>query len=332
MGFKGSVESFSLADIFQNLAMNQQTGTLRVFVRDTEMERNIFFDGGQVKYLSHGKQKPLLLGEILVGRGVVKEDQVAEALQRQAENKEPLGANLVQLGYMDLGQVDELVTHQIEEEIYDIFGWEAAQFEFIEGPPPKDLFVDQLTGKGSNLPISHLIMEAARRVDEWERLRQRVPSFREIFVAEPTVMEAVHAGQMEIDVIEQRVLMMIDGSRDVDDLIRDTYLFRFEVLQALAAFLQSSMIRPASAEELQAAAARLEQEGERPRRCKVLERLLAVKGDDPEMRLALAEALSAEAQNEKAAIHFSVLAEAEVQAGNEDKAVALYKPTPPSSA
>lgn len=325
MGFKGSVESFSLADIFQNLAMNQQTGTLRVFVRDTEMERNIFFDAGQVKYLSHGKQKPLLLGEILVGRGVVKEDQVAEALQRQTENKEPLGANLVQLGYMEQGQVDELVTHQIEEEIYDIFGWEAAQFEFIEGPPPKDLFIDQLTGKGSNLPISHLIMEAARRVDEWERLRQQVPSFREIYVAEPTVLEAVQGGKMEIDVIEQRVLMMIDGSRDVDDLIRDTYLFRFEVLQALAAFLQSSMIRPASAEELQAAATRLEQEGERPRRCKVLERLLAVKGDDPEMRLALAEALSAEAQNEKAAIHFSVLAEADIQAGNEEKAVALYK-------
>lgn len=325
MGFKGSVESFSLADIFQNLAMNQQTGTLRVFVRDTEMERNIFFDAGQVKYLSHGKQKPLLLGEILVGRGVVKEDQVAEALQRQTENKEPLGANLVQLGYMEQGQVDELVTHQIEEEIYDIFGWEAAQFEFIEGPPPKDLFIDQLTGKGSNLPISHLIMEAARRVDEWERLRQQVPSFREIYVAEPTVLEAVQGGKMEIDVIEQRVLMMIDGSRDVDDLIRDTYLFRFEVLQALAAFLQSSMIRPASAEELQAAAAHLEQQGERPRRCKVLERLLAVKGDDPEMRLALAEALSAEAQNEKAAIHFSVLAEAEVQTGNEEKAVALYK-------
>ncbi len=30
MGFKGSLESINLADIFQNLAMNRQSGTLRV--------------------------------------------------------------------------------------------------------------------------------------------------------------------------------------------------------------------------------------------------------------------------------------------------------------
>ncbi|MCW8132236.1 MAG: PQQ-binding-like beta-propeller repeat protein [Planctomycetota bacterium] len=324
MGFQGSVESFSLADVFQNLAMNQQTGTLRVFVAGGH-ERHIYFESGQVKFLSHGTQKPLLLGEILVGRGVANEDQVAQALARQAEVREPLGACMVALTFMTQEQVDEIVRHQIEEEIYDLFGWEKAQFEFTDGPPAPGLFVDQAAGKGPKLPISHLIMEAARRVDEWDKLRQQVPSFREIYKVDDHIVEAVAKGQLETDLIEKRVLSLIDGTRDVDDLIQDSFLFRFEVLSAVSGFLQGSMVRPAKPEELSSAAEQLAADGNQTRRCKVLERLLAVGGDNPEVRKALAEALAAEGLSDKAAIHFSVLADEEMKKGSEDGAIQLYR-------
>lgn len=324
MGFQGSVESFSLADVFQNLAMNQQTGTLRVFIGGGS-ERHVFFESGQVKYLSHGNQKPLLLGEILVGRGIATEDQVAQALARQAEVREPLGACMVALGFLSQEQVEEIVRHQIEEEIYDLFGWEKAQFEFTDGPPPPGLFVDQPAGKGPKLPISHLIMEAARRVDEWDKLRQQVPSFRDIYVMESHIREAAQAGQLEVDAVEKRVMQLVDGTRDVDDLIQDSFLFRYEVLTALSGFLQSSMIRAARPQELSEAASRMAREGTQGRRCKLLERLLAVGGDDPEVRKSLAEALAAEGLSDKAAIHFSVLAEEQLKKGDEDTAIQLYR-------
>ncbi len=52
---------------------------------------------------------------------------------------------------------------------------------------------------------------------------------------------------------------LVNGQRDVEDLIDDSALFRFEVLSMLGGFLQSSLVRPASREELMAAAEALNQ-------------------------------------------------------------------------
>lgn len=323
MGFQGSVESFSLADVFQNLAMNQQTGTLRLWV--SESTRHIFFEEGQVKFLSHGHKKPLLLGEILLGRSIVTEEQVQEALEKQEEAQEPLGKCLVNLGYLDETELDNQVKHQIEEEIYELFGWERAQFEFEDGPPSEELFKDQIAAGGVVIPIAHLIMEAARRVDEWDQLKQQIPSFREIYVVSEMAKEGLDSGEIEVDVLEKRVLSLVDGSRDIEDLIQDSYLFRFEVLKSIASLIGANLIRPATTEELADAAQRVEQDGNFPRLCKVLERQLASGDDRPELRKKLAEVLAQEQQNEKAAIHFHVLAEAELQAGNEEEGVTLLK-------
>jgi tetratricopeptide (TPR) repeat protein len=322
MGFQGSVESFSLADVFQNLAMNQQTGSLRVSAPDGR-ERHLCFDGGQVKSLSRGVQKPLLLGEILIGRGVTTEQQLSTALDRQKQTGAPLGACVVELGVLAQAQVDELVAHQIEEEVYELFAWEKATYEFKEGAPEPGLFTDR-TGSLS-LPISQLIMEAARRVDEWERLRQQVPSLREVYVVEGSAHQAIETGQLELEPVERRLLSLLNGQRDVEDLVEDSFLFRFEVIQALAGFLQSSLIRPAGPAELAEAAEKLKEAGQLARRAKILERLLTLGGDRPEVRRELAEALIQTNEGEKAAIHFSVLAEAELEAGREDGAVALYR-------
>jgi len=325
MGFQGSVESFSLADVFQNLATNQQTGTLRIFT-PSGTARHILFENGQVKFLSHGSQKPLLLGEILVGRGVATAEQIAQALARQIEIRAPLGACLVDLGLLTQVQVDELVRHQIEEEIYDLFGWEQAQFEFVDGPAPPDLFVEQPSFGGAlKLPISRLIMEAARRVDEWDQLRKQIPSFKDVYAVNRDARAAVDSGQLEASTVEKRVLSLIDGARDVEDLISDSSLFRFEVLNALGGFIHDSMITTAPKDMLAQAAARLEREGLSGRRCKVLERLLAIGGDNAEVRHTLAEAQAADGQMEKAAIHFSVLAEGELKNDHEDAAIALYR-------
>ncbi|MCZ7645354.1 MAG: PQQ-binding-like beta-propeller repeat protein [Planctomycetota bacterium] len=175
------------------------------------------------------------------------------------------------------------------------------------------------------MPISNLIMEAARRVDECERLRQQVPSFREIYVVDKQVREAIEGGQLEVDVIEKRVISLIDGKRDVDDLIHDTFLFRYEVLSAVSGFLQSSLIRPAALDELRAVTEEIKAAGDKDRLCKNLERRLAMGEDNAEVRRELATSLAASDQADKAVIHFSVLADGALKSGDEDAAVELYR-------
>lgn len=323
MGFKGSVESFSLADVFQNLAMNQQTGTLRVY--STSEEKNVFFQNGQVRHLSKGGRVSLVPPEVFIARGVITRQNLEAALSRQKDNGASIGSCMIDLGQITEEQLEEITRHQIEEEIYDLFSWDHASFEFTDGTPQSMTSTGALPATGPALPISHLIMEAARRVDEWERLRKLVPQYKEIYSMDLAVRKAIEKGEMEMDPVERRVAMMIDGARDVDDLIEDSTLFKFEVVNALAGFVQSSLIRPASVDELRFAEEDCARQNLPKRRIKVLERILALGGENTKVRRELAEILAREHETDRACIHFSVLADAETQAGKEDVAQDLYK-------
>jgi len=326
MGFKGSVESFSLADVFQNLAMNQQTGTLHVH-SGTGAEKYVYFQSGQVRYLSSGPSRLLVPPTVFLARGVITVAQLDAGVQKQNETGKSISAELVELGHVTVKQVDEVIKVQMEEEIFDLFGWDKASFEFEEAPAADaDLFKGQTTGgKGPSLPISHLIMEAARRVDEWDRLKKQVPSSKEIYHLDPVARKAIEKGEMETDPIEKRVASLLDCTRDVEDLIADSFLFTFEVMNALSGFIQSSLVRPATVPELLQAEQDCVRQNLLKRRIKVLERILALGGENLRVRKELAESLARDQQVDKACIHYTVLADAELGAKSEDGAVDLYR-------
>ncbi|MEI6231784.1 MAG: DUF4388 domain-containing protein [Planctomycetota bacterium] len=329
MGFKGNVESFSLADVFQNLAMNSQTGTLRITPERNPHaeEKYVYFQDGAVRFLSGSSRTPVLPPEVFVARGLLSKSEFDAALLRQAETTDTLVTCLSGMGYVNEQQVQDLLIHQIEEEIYDLFGWETASFEFNEGPPPEGLFAAEAaeTGWGISIPVTHLIMEAARRVDEWERLRTVIPSHKEIFVVDLTVRKAIERGEMETDPVERRVAMLIDGARDVDDIAEDSKLFKFEVIGALSGFLQSSIIRPATLNELNFSEGECARNDQSKRRIKVLERILALGGENLRIRGELADLMAKMGQVEHACIHYSILGMAEIKEGHEESAIDIYK-------
>ena len=321
MGFQGTIDRFSLADVFQNLALKQLTGLLRVFIQDGP-ERRLHFESGQVRALDSGRQKPLRLGEMLVGRGVLNQDQVNEGLARQKETGTSLGTCLVQMKLVEADVLDEFLARQIEEGILELFAWQNARYAFEEGPPPEDFFGDRLAHSAPFLSASQLVMEAGRRVDEWDRLREAIPSFREIFIVDGAYRESGLPKEYEPSSTEFRLFPWIDGQRDVEDLIEESFLFRFEILQALVTLKQAGMIRPANADELQTVAETLTGDDQTRRRAKVLERLLVLGHRRSETRNALAEVLVKIGDTDKAAGHLGILAEEELAEGRIDEAIA----------
>jgi len=324
MGFKGSVESFSLADVFQNLAMNQQTGTLRVY-SPLGAERLVYFQDGDVRSLATGAGKPLVRLEVYAARGYLSANLLQEALTASRDLSRPGVDLLVEQGVLASTQVEEVTRAQIEEEIYELFRWEKANFEFDAGPPADGIFVTEGAAANVALPISQLIMEAARRVDEWERLRKLVPSSKEIYCLDQAARKAIDKGEMEADPIERRVASLIDCVHDVDDLVEDSYLSRFEIVSALTRLMQSSLVRIASLQELAQAEQECLRRNEPRRRIKVLERILALGGENPRLRRELADALAGEERIETACIHYSLLAEGELQRERAEAAIELYR-------
>ncbi len=321
MGFRGNLASMSLADIFQNLAANSQDGTLDV-ERDGG-HRYVRFGGGLVVDASreHSGEGLRPLAGYLVGRCLINADQAEYAITRSADTDGNLARTIPELGYASEEEVNRLISKCVEEEVYDLFTWESGEFEFTDGAPPEGVFGPEAESVSVRLPTGGLVMEAARRIDEWGRIRSTLPSGREVFIA----AEASEERAEGLDPVHRRVFELADGTRDIDDLVSDSYLSRFEVGGVLCTFLESGMLRGAEPGDLEAAAQELVTRRRPDRAVKVYERLLALGQDSEELRRRLVEtALQAEDAG-RAVIHLGVLADRELEAGRTDKAADVWE-------
>lgn len=189
MAFKGDLNTIGLAELFQTISMSQKQGTL--IVQDKESHKAIYFGKDGISLLSVGRRRGLRLGEILVKAGKLSEGQLNIILKLQKKSKKRLGELLIEKGFVTDAEITSIVKSQIEEEIYDLFFWEDATFEFIEGPPTSDLQFQEHSITELTLDVNSLLLEALKRVDEWEVLKKQIPSFENIILLEPSFSEEV---------------------------------------------------------------------------------------------------------------------------------------------
>mgnify|MGYP001580981471 CR=1 FL=1 len=221
MGFKGDLSSFHLADVFQTLSMSQKEGTL--VIEDGRAKKCIHFGRGTVRLLATGARASLLLGEILVGYGVLSESQLEAALSNAKQGGRRLGEVLQVMGFATQAQIDQVVHSQIEEELYDLFWWKAAHFEFVDGAPSEDLTDPHAHATSLSFDVNALLFEAARRLDEWEKMQQALPDPAAILVLTDAAQAEVDVGAIA-DPRELRVLRLCDGSRGVQQVCEQAKL------------------------------------------------------------------------------------------------------------
>jgi len=353
VSFRGNLKTLALSDIFQTLAMNTQTGVLRLVRKPGPAVRSICFENGEVRNAARSslakparapreekpegrKADPRKGGPApaedlpplicyLVGRCLLSAEQASTLVKQMAGSDETALALIVRLGYAPQDQTAHLVKRFVEEEVHEVFTWEDADFEFTDGAPMPGVFTGDAPSAGVRLSTGSLVMEAARRIDEWGRFRQTLPSGREILVAATIDATGQFPAQIEgLDAVMHRVLSLADGTRDIDDMIADSWLSRYEVGGILCFLLEGGHLRSAGRPEIERAAAALARAQNWPRLAKAYERLLALGQDSPEIRSRLAEASARSGDPERAAIHLGVLADRALEQGREGQAVELW--------
>src|SRR5437016_1748537 len=128
MGLKGSVKAFSLDQLFEFLHASGHMGTLRVTHKTTAKKTIYLWHGGVYVERSEWSYR---LGDVLIRFGYISRPQLDQALEKQKLTPEiRLGDVLCQLGFTTKEQILQARRKQVEEEIYDLFSWEDAFFEF----------------------------------------------------------------------------------------------------------------------------------------------------------------------------------------------------------
>ncbi len=240
--FKGNLEVLNLSDIFQSLAMNRHSGTL--VVNDGKREKKIFFAEGEISLLSSGRR--MRLGDLLIAGGKITADDLDLALKLQKQSRKKLGEILVEEGFCEQDDIDRLLRQQIEEELYDLFLWRKAEFEFMADQMPDDMIREspQLTRLSIN--TNSLIMEALRRLDEWSLIQDAVPTTKEVFIV--TDVDALL--DSEVSQSLKADYSAIDGKTTVEGLSERLLLSEFELCQNLAILVKNGAIRALTLEEL----------------------------------------------------------------------------------
>jgi len=231
MAIRGSLREASLPDVLQLLSMGRKTGCLSVTHRSSF--GNIYFERGRICYASI-VNRPDRLGDVLVKNGVITQAQLDAAIALQGRRRDKrLGELLVEMNALGLAQLHDAIEVQIREAVYYLFTWSQGTFNF-----EADVVPDQSDHVVSINPES-LLLEGARRVDEWGLIEKKIPTFDLIFE-----VDRPHESLSEVELTnEQRtVLDLVDGARDVQAIVDDSGLVEFEVGKALYGLLTTGFI------------------------------------------------------------------------------------------
>jgi tetratricopeptide (TPR) repeat protein len=234
MAIKGSLREASLPDVLQLLALGQKTGCLSV--ADRANFGSIYFEAGRITYASI-VNRPDRLGDILVKHGRLRPEHLAAAIEAQSRDRyKRLGQILVDQGWVTRADLEHFVRFQIEEAVYLLFTWTQGTFKFDAGvrPEREELQV--------SINPESLLLEGARRTDEWSLIEKKIPSFDLIFVRDA---EHVASDEVEITPDQDRVLALLDGTRDVVRVVEDSGLSEFDVGKALYGLLSAGFVRRA---------------------------------------------------------------------------------------
>lgn len=224
MPIEGPLRELGIHDVFQLLDLSRKTGMLRVSSELREDEGVVLFDGGRVVHATiRSKAIPTELALLQAGR--VTETDLARARARQAHGyaAHDIVHILVEMGALSQKELERQLRLQIESVVFDLMSWREGFFSFEErsrNEMPADTRITVST--------ESLLMEGARRIDEWSRIAAIVPNLA--VIPELAPVDSDREGAM-LDLLphEWQVLTMIDGERDVRAIAAALARDEFEV-------------------------------------------------------------------------------------------------------
>jgi hypothetical protein len=205
---RGSLASFRLPDVLTFLAATRKSGSLTV--ANGAKEAQVFFDGGAVVFAS-SNQESLRLGGVLLRRKKISPAQrdAIDALMRGDGQR--FGALAVQQGMLTADQLHDFLKVQVSEILYDCFVWPDGEFAFSigAGVPAEAVTI--------SVDLANLIMEGARRIEEWEECLRLLPDSSIVF----RVVSNPESEKITLSLDEWKILFLINGSRTLEELTRE---------------------------------------------------------------------------------------------------------------
>src|SRR5215204_124070 len=236
MAIEGPLRELGIHDVFQLLDLSRKTGVLRVVSELRDNEGVVRFENGRVVH-AKVRSNPLPLEELLLQSGRVTTEDLEQARAMHASNGHghSVPELLVDAGALTHRELERQMRLQIESVVFELMSWHEGHFSFEEGAADP---------AASRTPIrvstESLLMEGARRIDEWSRIADKIPSLA--VVPELAPVDGDSETQLDLLPHEWEVLTMIDGTRDLRKIAQSLGRAEFEVAKIAYGLVSTGVI------------------------------------------------------------------------------------------
>ena len=226
MAIQGPLRELGIHDVFQLLDLGRKTGTLKITSALRQNEGTIWFHEAAVVAAAI-ESNPHPLGTALLRAGKIREEDLAQArAQQEHGNGRRIGEILVSAGALTDRELKTQVRAHIENAIFTMLGWTEGYFLFEECP------VEEIPRETDlRISVEHLLLEGARRIDEWSRIQSRIAHAGVVPRLAPPLSS--ESGSLTLTPFEWRVLAASDGERDVQAIAVSLGEAEFDVARAL---------------------------------------------------------------------------------------------------
>ena len=145
--------------------------------------------------------------------------------------------NLGQKGYIYLKN-REIVHAEIDEfkgedAIFTLISWNEGEFAFEEG--------NFETPTSIQRSITSLLMESARRIDEWKLLRKKIGSIDA--VPEFSNIDRSERRKITLSTLEWVVMSKIDGKKSITEISRESGINIYDISKIIFGMVTSSLLK-----------------------------------------------------------------------------------------
>ena len=225
--FEGDLSVLGLSDVFLFLSASKKTGCLML---ENGKRWGFFFLNGNLVYAASDDFREGLAAYFL-RRHFITEQDLAQGLSLIESNPSPAD---VLRGVSGLSEEDFYGqwTHCVEGNIYKVFTFTDGKYRFISGSVLEPFLLKLPT------TTTNYVMEATRRVDEWARLKGRVPEPEAVL----EVVEDVTAST-RLTMEEEEILLNVNGTRNLQEVLARAKVDEMEGKKAVASLLAAGLIK-----------------------------------------------------------------------------------------
>lgn len=235
MAIEGPLRELGIHDVFQLLDLSRKTGTLHVSSELRDNSGRVLFRMGKVVG-ANIKSNPHRIGDLLLRKGKASEPDIERALgaQREAGGRRRVGDYLIDFGVISAKELEREVRAQIEAVVFELLSWSEGFFRFEDGGTPEH------EGSIAQISTESLLMEGARRIDEWSRIADRVPSLQCVPMLAPVSED--EAPRMDLLPGEWEVLATIDGTMDLRQIAETLVRSDFDVARIVYGLVSTGVV------------------------------------------------------------------------------------------